>query len=164
MLIHVSGQERTVYKLCTFLILQASQHQFTPAPVHSTGLIWFSLIASSLNRPAALVAGDQPGVKWPWPLLMAGEGGVQTTAATAWRFLKREDTQQLPATLVFRSALIRRTGAKLSSWFGGSSSMHVCVLTLFFSYLVILQAKSGWLYQKQKKSMFAYFQKSNELH
>lgn len=159
MLIHVSGQERTVYKLCTFLILQASQHQFTPAPVHSTGLIWFSLIASSLNRPAALVAGDQPGVKWPWPpspVLMAGEGGIQTTAATAWRFLKWEDTQQLPATLVFRSALIQRTGAKLSSWFGGSSSMHVCFLTLFFSYLVILQAKSGWLYKKKKVCLLIF--------
>lgn len=39
MLIHVSGQEGSEYQLCAFLILQASQHQFTPALVHSTGLI-----------------------------------------------------------------------------------------------------------------------------
>ena len=89
MLIHISGWEGMVEELCAFLILQASQHQFTPAPVHSTGLIWFSLIASSLKGPAALAAlaaGDQPGVKWPWPpspVLMAGEEAVQTTAATA---------------------------------------------------------------------------------
>lgn len=91
MLIYVSGQDVRVYQLCTFLILHASQHQFTPAPVHSTRLIWFSLIASSLKGPAALAAGDQPGVKWSWPpspVLMAGKGDIQTTAATAWRYIK----------------------------------------------------------------------------
>lgn len=63
MLIYVSGQDGRVYKLCAFLILHTSQHQFSAAPVHSTGLIRFSLIASSLKGPAALAAGDQPGVK-----------------------------------------------------------------------------------------------------
>lgn len=133
-----------------------SQHQFTPATVHSTGLIWFSLIASSLKGPAALAAGDQPGVKWPWPpfpVLMAGKEGrklLQQLLEDSWNGAEH---QQLPAALVLRSALIQQTDAKLSCF--------------FFPFLVIFEAQSSWLHDKGKKkkapSIFAYFLKSYKL-
>lgn len=131
-----------------------SQHQFTPAPVHSTGLIWFSLIASSLQGPAASAAGHQPGVKWPWPpapVLMAGEGVAQNTAATAQIFLKWGRNPAAANHSTFKASFDPANWCKtvLLLWW---VLLHVCELLYISFPFILLCWKQKVVGCKEKKS------------